>query len=130
MGIGVGPGTASRPRGGDAGSDGGELSGYAAIAQYGHGRQDPVTGAFEWYEYPEGYGAQSSATQTIEIGDLLRHGDPIVADFASEYGIRLYESPRLSWRVFCIYLAGLVRPGTRLAAAVTAATTDNDDEVG
>lgn len=49
----------------------------------------------------------------------------MVADFASEYRIRLATVTDLSWREFCALLLGLLSANTRLARYVA---SDHDRE--
>jgi hypothetical protein len=62
----------------------------------------------------------------LTILQLCEQWQFVVADFASEYGIRLATVTDLSWREFCALLLGLLSANTRLARYVA---SDRDGEV-
>ena len=94
--------------------DGGEpaaAQGIEALDQYGRGEKDPDTGLWEWYEdVPQELGARATGFSLLA---LCERWDLLVADFASEYGIRV-ATAGLSWREFRSYLTGLLACDSRL----------------
>lgn len=83
----------------------------------GRGDYDAATGLWEWYERPEDTGAP------VTWEEILTHFTLIVADFASEYGIRLHRDPP-SWAEFRDLVHGLLQTESRLWRA----TRPDDDE--
>lgn len=111
MGIRYRPGTSSRPSGGSPGQ--GQRR-YDHLAKYGRGRiVDEVTGQYEWYDTSQA----DEAGQEVEWRDILGQWRLIVADFTSEYRIRLdvTSNDDLTWVVFRVHLQGLMYADTRLA---------------
>lgn len=121
MGIRYRPGSTSRSAGIDG--DCGDESGLAAIAQYGVGQRDPLTGTYESYDFPDGHPATLTEAEgaTPVSWDTLRDKWPlIVADFSSEYTIRLAET-RMPWPEFWWHLTGLLATDTRINRHLTKA---------
>ena len=79
----------------------------------GRGNRDPVTGTFEWYEFPDGHAATQAEGSVVSILTLCDQWDLVVADFASEYRIRLAREP-VSWPEFRTLLTGLLATDSRL----------------
>ena len=110
MGIRYRPGSTGR-------LDGGASEGVDALDRYGIGEKDPVTGLYEAYDLPDG--SPAHAGEAVEWTAILTRWPLIVADFASEYRVRLHrELPDLSWREFRDLIAGLLAADTRLARAL------------
>lgn len=107
------PGTPGRLHGGQP-----ELTGLAAIAQYGYGRQDPLTGRYEGYDIPPGHAAKTKAGQEVPVTwpEILASFDVLIQDFAAEYGIRLAaEFGSMTWAEFATFAVGLLARDSRLA---------------
>jgi len=112
LGIGYPPGSTGRRDGGHSGDR------AADAVQYGRGTQDPVTGLFEWYEFPPDFDPQGNGEgEGVSVLTLFAQWPLVVADFASEYGIRLPNETdqSLTWSVFFAYLTGLMVADTRLS---------------
>lgn len=110
MGVRYRPGSASRHHGGAP------HDGLDAIDRYGVGEKDPITGLYESYDLPEGHEAHGG--ETVAWQAILTRRPLLVADFASEYGIRLNgEMDRMTWREFADLTVGLLAADTRLARA-------------
>lgn len=73
----------------------------------GRGAYDPATGLYEYYEKPRNEGAP------VTWEEILTHWGLIVADFASEYGIRLHRES-LTWLEFRHLVNGLLQTRSRL----------------
>lgn len=82
-----------------AGSEG---SGFAAIAKYGVGEPDPVTGIYRVYEVPA-----EVTNPKVSILDLVEDWHLVVSDFAQLYSIRL-ATVDMTWREFVVLLTGLL----------------------
>jgi hypothetical protein len=80
----------------------------------GRGVYDEATGLWEWYDKPEETGAPVTWEQILDEA----RWPLIVADFASEYGIRLHRE-RLMWPEFRHLIHGLLQSKSRLWRAVT-----------
>lgn len=94
--------------------DGGQSEGTSRdAAQYGRGTQDPLTGLFEWYEFPEGFIDQVAGGEGLSLLTLLEQWPLIECDFQSEYGIRLGATD-LSWREFRTRMTGLFATDSRI----------------
>ena len=112
MGIGHPPGSTGRRPGGQSDDR------AADAAQYGRGTQDPVTGLYEWYEFPEDFNPQGAGEgEGLTVVAVLEQWPLIMADFASEFGIRLHTETdqTLTWAAFYAYLGGLFTADTRLS---------------
>jgi hypothetical protein len=108
------PGSSGRLPGGQTE----QLSGLDAIAQYGIGERDPLTGLYEAYDIPEGHAAQGGAEEghPVTWTQLVEQWELIVADFTSEYGIDLRARRHtMPWRDFAIWAQGLMTADTRIA---------------
>lgn len=113
MGVGHRPGSTGRRDGGQPQTAQG--SGLEAIAQYGRGEKDEATGLYDWYDLPPGVAEPQTGDGDggIRVLELVGEWELVVADFASEYGIRLATAD-LTWREFLAYLAGLLSVDSRL----------------
>jgi hypothetical protein len=115
VGGGAEPGSISRLDEGGAGTD--EVGGFAAIARYGIGEQD-AQGVYDEYDLPEGHAALRTAQESRPVtwSEILACREVIVADFSSEYGIRLERLANhdLSWIEFAAHVMGLLAADTRL----------------
>ena len=112
MGIGYPPGSTGRRTGGLS------VDRAANAVEYGRGAQDPGTGLFEWYEFPEDFDPQGGGEgEGLTVLAVLDQWPLIVADFASEYGIRLPNETdqTLTWVAFFASLSGLFKADTRLS---------------
>jgi hypothetical protein len=78
---------------------------------HGRGDYDAATGLWDWYERPEDTGTP------VTWEEILTHHTLIVADFASEYGIRLHRDPP-SWAEFRDLVHGLLQTESRLWRAL------------
>lgn len=110
------PGILGRREGGPD-NDGGGLTGYAAIAKYGYGRQDPYTGRFEGYDLPSGHAASRSKEDAkgVEWSAVFGQLTLVIADF-QDLGIDLTAGlHRLSWVRFEALVQGLMFADSRLA---------------
>lgn len=107
--MGVGPGPKSLGGGGGGGGESSEPRGLAAIAEYGVGHQDPETGLFESYDVPE-----AVTSPGVSVLDLVGEWPLLVADFATEYGIRIETARGMSWIEFHALLSGLLSTDSRL----------------
>jgi hypothetical protein len=84
---------------------------------HGRGDYDAATGLWDWYERPE-----EGSPVTWE--ETLTHFPLIVADFGSEYGIRLHRDA-LTWAEFRDFVGGLLQTESRLWRALRPETDDN-----
>lgn len=85
-------------------------TGFDAIAQYGIGDPDPETGVYAVYDIPE-----EVIEPKVSLLELVDDWTLVVADFASEYGIRLALAADMTWREFVTLLSGLLStPESRL----------------
>ena len=119
MGIGVGPGSTRRYGSGDQGT---AETGIEALERYGYGEKDPVTGLYEGYDLPAGHPAGQSGDQvTVSWVEIFGQWPALVADFASEYRIRLdrESDSTLSWAAFRVYVQGLMSADSRLTRHFT-----------
>lgn len=103
-----------RPKSGTGGTDD---SDSGPDDEYGRGEYDPATGLYEYYDRPRQ--AEGSPVTWEEILDQF---PLIIADFASEYGIRLHRES-LTWAEFRHLVYGLLQTQSRLWHA-----TRPDDE--
>lgn len=111
-----GPGSTSRLEGGSSGSGEEPLTGLAAIAQYGEGKQD-ADGRFEFYNLPAGHAATrpKSSGEAVAWLTIFEQPDLLISDFHSEYGIHLEQVLTvLPWRDFESRVTGLLAADTRL----------------
>lgn len=110
--MGVRPGPKSAGGEADpAGAGGG--SGFEAIAQYGVGEPDPETGIYAVYDVPE-----EVVAPKVSIAELTEDWVLVVADFATEYQVRLAVVTDMTWREFVTLLTGLLStPESRLYRA-------------
>jgi hypothetical protein len=100
VGVRAGPKSAL---GGDDEEGGGEkATGYDAIAKYGVGDPDPETGIYAVYDIPE-----EVIEPKVAVLELVEDWTLVVADFASEYSIRLAVTD-MTWREFVTLLTGLL----------------------
>ena len=125
MGVRPVPGSIGRPRGGQQQP---ARTGLDAIEEYGRGEKDPETGLYDWYDLPAGVAQPETQHGGVSVLDLCEEWDLLVADFASEYGIRV-RTADLSWREFTAYLTGLMSCDSRLARRFTP-TDDDTNEAG
>ncbi len=96
----------------------GAARGYDAIAQYGRGERDPISGVYEWYEIPQGNPARGG--QLVGWPEILTHWPLIEADLHSEYGIDTGAGALLRpWPWLRTRIVGLLSADTRLARALT-----------
>ncbi|HON76804.1 MAG TPA: hypothetical protein PLQ23_16840, partial [Dermatophilaceae bacterium] len=117
LGGGPGPGSAGRHDGGG--------SGLAAIHKYGGGEYDPVTGLWEYYEFPPGHEARGQEAEEVSWRDLLDQWVLLEADWLSEYHERLSAVwAALSWREFVVGVVGLFAADTRLSRHFAPPTPD------
>lgn len=123
MGDGGSPGTDSRH--GDGGQPVDRLAEYDRLG-FGVGRRDPVTGIYEVYDVPEWYKAKrrheaaASEGGGIPWAEIFAQWGLLVADFASEYRIRLTTDIRcMTWREFKQLTRGLLAAETRLSRYFT-----------
>ena len=99
---------------------------FAESEQYGRGERDPLTGLYEWYEFPPDFLEEDQA-QGISVLTLCEQWPLVVADFASEYGIRLATGEFVAWREFEALLTGLLAADTRLYRHFTSPTEEASD---
>jgi hypothetical protein len=88
--------------------------------QYGRGERDPVTGLYEWYEFPEQIRRQR-AGEAVPWETLLTHWSLIEADLHSEYDIDVEDRQLMrhrSWRWLETRIVGLLAADTRLHRAL------------
>lgn len=108
MGGGRKPGSTGRHDGGPAD----DVLTDEALNPLGRGEYDPVTGIWDWYADPPA-GEEDEGGEPISWEQLAAQRPLIVADFASEYGIRLIIEP-VTWVEYVPLLHGLLRADTRL----------------
>jgi hypothetical protein len=108
VGNGITPGSTGRHDGGLAGD-------LDALAEFGRGAVDPATGLHEYYEIPDGHQAHATPKGGAPVSwkEISQQFTVVLADFASEYGIRLMTT-RMSWPEFAALVAGLFGADTRL----------------
>lgn len=125
MGGGAGPGSGGRRDGGQPQSD------LEALDQYGVGEKNPVTGLYENYDIPEGHAANrvDEGGTPVEWETLIGQWPLIVADFASEYGVRLPGSS-MRWPEFQWLLHGLFAADTRISRFFRPPDPDTPTEEG
>jgi hypothetical protein len=85
---------------------------------HGRGDYDASTGLWEWYDRP----AEEGDPVTWE--QILNHFPLIIADFASEYGIRLHKDPPV-WAEFRDLIFGLLQTSE---SRLWRATRPDEDE--
>ena len=73
----------------------------------GRGLYDAATGLYEWYDVPEGQG------DAVTWEQILNHFPLIIADLASEYGVRVHQET-LMWAEFRDLVHGLLQTESRL----------------
>jgi hypothetical protein len=114
MGVRPQPGSPGRLGGGPPEEP--ELSGWAAIAQFGVGEPDPDTGIYPCYDIPEGHAAKATGKGfEWSYQEITEHWQLIEADFLSEYGIRLHRERRsMPWREFDMCVNGLMAADSRI----------------
>jgi hypothetical protein len=91
------------------------LEGLEALDTYGIGAKDPVTGLYENYDIPAGHPANrlEEAGEAIAWPAIAEQWPLIVADFASEYGVRLPDVV-MRWPEFEWLVSGLFAVDSRL----------------
>jgi hypothetical protein len=101
------PGSASRPNGGPLRSD------DPAFDPTGRGAYDAETGLWDWYEDPDEDDDGVSFQELIRI--VVDDWHLVVADFATQYSIRLHrELAGMTWGEFFDLLVGLITADTRV----------------
>ena len=86
------------------------------LDQYGYGEKDPATGIWSNYDIPAGHPAnrlEEGPGQSIAWDAIVQQWPLIVADFASEYSIRL-PTTSMRWPEFDHLVSGLLAADTRL----------------
>lgn len=115
MGTRLRPGTTSRLDGGNRGGE--QLTGLAAIAQFGEGPQD-ANGRYAFYNIPSGHAASRTKAEQgepVRWTEIVEQRQRLVADFRSEYGVDLDdEFDDMPWPWFEDHVAGLMQANTRL----------------
>jgi hypothetical protein len=90
----------------DAGSGVGERDGLEAIAQYGRGEYDELTGTYEWYDVPPDVSAERTAA---DWGEIFARLDLLAFDMQRHLGLRLTTVLRThTWREFVALVQGLL----------------------
>lgn len=112
----AGPGNDGRA-GGSGRSEPQATGDLEALDQYGYGEKDPATGVWSNYDIPAGHPANQTdegpGGKVIAWDAIVAQWPLIVADFASEYGIRLPAASML-WPEFDWLVSGLFAADTRL----------------
>lgn len=124
--MGVRPGPKSADGEADPeGAGGGEgKSGFDAIARYGVGEPDPVTGIYAVYDIPE-----EVVAPKVSIAELIEDWVLVVADFATEYQVRLAVVTDMTWREFVTLLTGLLStPDSRIYRTFAQKHQEDDSE--
>lgn len=100
------------------------------LDQYGYGEKDPATGVWSNYEVPAGHPAnrlEEGPGKTIGWDSIVEQWPLIVADFASEYSIRL-PGVSMRWPEFDWLVSGLFAADTRLYRHFFPPKRDPNDE--
>lgn len=104
-----------RPKSSDPGADPGAGDGLDAIAQYGRGDYDELTGTYEWYDVPPDVTAER---KTADWGAILTRLDLLAFDMQRHLGLRLTEVLRThTWREFVVLVQGLLGVDEHLVTA-------------
>lgn len=117
MGVGWPPGSVA-PDAGQQGATSGAATSWRD--KYGRGRRHPVTGLYEWYEYPPEL-AQAREGTAVSWEQLLTRWNLIEADLHSEYGIDVEDRALMrhrTWRWLRARMVGLLSADTRIARAL------------
>jgi hypothetical protein len=111
------PGTPSRLHGGEDRT----LTGLDAIAQYGIGQRDPLTGLYEAYDIPAGHAAAQTQTPGERKGkpvtwpELIGQWSLLECDFGTQYGVELEDAIKIrTWRWFRVKCEGILAAETRI----------------
>lgn len=95
-----------RPKSIEAGADSGPREGLDAIAQYGRGEFDELTGTYEWYEVPPEVAGRRT---TADWGEVIARFDLLAFDFQRHLNLRLTTVLRThTWREFVALVSGLL----------------------
>ncbi len=88
--------------------------------RYGRGKRHPVTGAYEWYEFPPEVAAERSG-ESVTWVEILTRWALVEADLHERYGVDVEDRALMrsrSWRWLETRILGLLDVRSRLAMAL------------